>query len=244
MKIKLVDFEDGMLLLSKNGGSFKILKINNYSDVEIEFQDDYKFRMTTNLTNVGRGTVGNPYAISCCGVGFLGETGRVTTKNTKAYKVWSSMLTRCYKKCYIGAGSYVGVSVSEIWHNFTNFERWFSYAVYFKGYQLDKDILVEGNKEYGPNTCAFVPKDVNSFFSQRAHKSSESGYAGVLRHNRDELWTACNGGIYTKNLDEAVLAQKEYRENLARLLYNKYNGVMDTRVLRKLQEYDYLTYKV
>jgi hypothetical protein len=220
------DYTEGMILPSKNGGLFKILKINSYMNVEIEFMIILKFKMTTNLTNARRGTVGNPYAISCCGVGFIGETDGLITTNTPAYKVWSSMLTRCYKDCYIGAKSYLDVTVNETWHNFTNFERWFRTSPRQKGYQLDKDILVEGNKEYSQDSCCFVPKEVNSFFSQRHHKNSKSGYAGVLRHKRDDLWVALDGKVYTKNLDEAVLAQKKFRVALAEKLYNEYNGLL------------------
>ena len=32
--------------------------------------------------------------------------------------------------------------------------------------QLDKDILIKGNKEYNPNTCCFVDIRLNSLFTK------------------------------------------------------------------------------
>lgn len=35
----------------------------------------------------------------------------------------------------------------------------------WEGLHLDKDIIIPGNKIYGPDTCAFVPIYINSFFN-------------------------------------------------------------------------------
>lgn len=83
--------------------------------------------------------------------------------NHPAYSTWRDMLKRCYsnrlKEKY---PTYKDVICCEEWLLFTNFARWFK-DNYIAGYQLDKDILVKGNKLYSHNTCVFVPAKINSF---------------------------------------------------------------------------------
>jgi len=82
------------------------------------------------------------------------------------YKKWIFMLKRCYGKNNSSYKSYKGVTVNPIWHRFSNFKKWMEQQPYWNDpdMELDKDILVEGNKEYGPDTCMFVPQAVNAFF--------------------------------------------------------------------------------
>ena len=79
------------------------------------------------------------------------------------YRAWRSMLKRCYSPKYQDTRpTYKGCSVSEEWLTFSVFKRWME-CQDWKGMQLDKDILFEGNKVYSPETCVFVTSMVNSF---------------------------------------------------------------------------------
>jgi hypothetical protein len=42
-----------------------------------------------------------------------------------------------------------------------------------EGKQLDKDILIRGNKIYGPETCVFVDSKVNNFIIERTASRGE-----------------------------------------------------------------------
>ncbi len=83
---------------------------------------------------------------------------------TKVYQLWLDMLRRCYspQKQKI-AYSYVGCTVSENFKNFQFFAEWCNNQVGFglKGYELDKDLLIKGNKLYSENTCVFLPRKLN-----------------------------------------------------------------------------------
>ena len=79
------------------------------------------------------------------------------------YKAWKSMLERCYYAKYQERfPTYKGCSVSEEWLTFSVFKCWME-AQDFEGMQLDKDLLFEGNKVYGAETCVFVTRGVNMF---------------------------------------------------------------------------------
>lgn len=76
------------------------------------------------------------------------------------YKAWSDMIHRTMGKSQTYA--YMDKSVSSEWKYFSSFRKWALENSYTTGLQLDKDILVKGNKIYGPETCALVPGYVNS----------------------------------------------------------------------------------
>ena len=79
------------------------------------------------------------------------------------YRKWSHMIMRCYSKLYQKSKpSYVGCSVCEEWLTFSNFKRWMEQQDWH-GKELDKDILVKGNKIYSPATCCFVDSLTNHF---------------------------------------------------------------------------------
>ena len=40
-------------------------------------------------------------------------------------------------------------------------------TVAWEGLHLDKDILIPGNKIYGPNACMFIPQDINKLLVDR-----------------------------------------------------------------------------
>ena len=83
----------------------------------------------------------------------------------KAYLVWKSLLGRCFSAVEKEKHpTYVNTTCCKEWLLFTNFARWFK-DNYISGYHLDKDLLVEGNEVYGPDTCIFIPQDINSFLT-------------------------------------------------------------------------------
>lgn len=85
----------------------------------------------------------------------------------KSYEVWKNMIIRCYEKKRRRSWlAYEGCSVCQEWLTFSNFKKWFD-KNYIEGYQLDKDILVKGNKIYSPQNCCFVPSRINSLVVNR-----------------------------------------------------------------------------
>ena len=87
------------------------------------------------------------------------------------YNVWSNMIRRCYmddKNRRPQETSYIGCSVVDEWHKFSNFKRWMEKQDW-KNNQLDKDLKVPGNKVYGPDTCVFIPKSINTLISEGQH---------------------------------------------------------------------------
>lgn len=85
-------------------------------------------------------------------------------KPTKVYLLWLGIFNRCYSDYQLERRpSYKGCTIDERWHDFQDFAKWCDEHKYSDmGYQLDKDILVVGNKVYSPETCCFVPSELNT----------------------------------------------------------------------------------
>lgn len=81
------------------------------------------------------------------------------------YQVWSCMMKRAYRKQYHDCRpTYAECSVDPVWHLFTAFRQWMMTQPW-EGNQLDKDILIPGNKVYGPGKCVFVSRQLNMFLT-------------------------------------------------------------------------------
>ncbi len=100
-----------------------------------------------------------------CGIGITDTTTRENGKILKSYNTWTHVINRCYSvKVQIKNPTYIGCSVCKEWLTFSNFKTWFDQN-YISGYQLDKDILNRGNKEYSPINCRFVPSQINTILT-------------------------------------------------------------------------------
>lgn len=89
-------------------------------------------------------------------------------KQSKAYRVWVDMMTRCYSVNFHERWpTYRGCSVDMQWHSLSRFSGWMD-GQECVGMVLDKDILIPGNKIYGPDRCVFIDESLNLFLTDRA----------------------------------------------------------------------------
>lgn len=159
---------EGLSCESLSYGKFIIIDYRRKNEVLIRFIGT-GYELITSMAAINTGRVKDKLYPKTYGVGFIGE-GNYKTKIKgvvcKSSSVWRAMLSRCYSPDYQERNpTYKGCTVVEEWHNFQNFAKWFDDS-YIEGYHLDKDIKVEGNKVYGPDTCMFVSSYVNN---EKAH---------------------------------------------------------------------------
>ena len=98
------------------------------------------------------------------GVGIDDYDGCVCSGNNtlQSYLTWRRMLARCYDDNYHKKfPTYKNCKICNEWLMFSNFKKWFD-ENYIDNYALDKDILIKGNKLYSPETCCFVPTEINA----------------------------------------------------------------------------------
>lgn len=167
-------------------------------------------------------------------------------KQTKCYSTWNYMMTRCYNIEYQEKyPTYKGCSVSEEWKDFDNFYDWFQ-ENYKEGFQLDKDILQQNNKVYGPDTCCFVPQSINSLFTKHDSKRGEQPLGVCFHKHTNKYLAQCSNGkgaqvhlgVFTDHL-EAHEAYCRYKYQLIREigLEALKNGDIDERIYNAMLNY-------
>lgn len=169
-------------------GDVKVIEYNGCFDIIVEFQDSTRYVCSVTSGNLRRGNIKNQYFRNVAGVGYIGEGpykcfdfegGR--KKLSRVFNTWSNMIIRCYSaEHHLEFPSYKDNTVEDIWHNFQNFAKWYENKNVPPGFELDKDILVKGNKVYGPSQCCFVPKKINVLF--RKINQDRELPTGVVKH--------------------------------------------------------------
>lgn len=160
-----------------------------------------------------------------------------------SYKQWSAMLGRCYSG-YVHSKqkTYIGCKTCEEWHKFSNFFEWYKLN-HIDGYMLDKDILFKGNKLYSPDTCCFVPNDINVMFS---HKTNHRVLPiGVTMDKAKKKYVArINKGHEQEHIgtfntpEEAFNAYKQEKEAHIKDVANKWKNKIAKNVYEAMMRYE------
>lgn len=141
----------------------------------------------------------------------------IDSKVTKAHATWKNMLRRAYcPKYHTSQPTYLGCSVSEEWLEYQNFAEWFEAHDYSnRGYQLDKDLLIPGNKIYAPDRCVFVPRQLNNLLNgnSAARGQYKQGVSFNKRRNKFVVQIAVNGEqMYLGGFETELEAYNVYKE--------------------------------
>lgn len=211
------------------GCLMKIIEYNRVDDILVEFQDKYKGIVHTQYQSFIRGNVKNPYFPMVLGVGMIGSkySAKINNKETEEYQAWKGMVYRCFdKNTKERQPTYKETKCCNEWLCYENFYEWLHSQenfdnLYNKGkWNVDKDILVKGNKTYSPDTCCLVPMNINSLFLKkdnyrgdlpigvkRSGKSFMARCSNPITGNREYL------GSYSTPF-YAFKSYKKYKENL------------------------------
>ena len=245
-----VNYKDcvGKVCKSKSSGDFKIVKYNNTANVEIRFLKT-GFETVTQLVNIRNGNVKDRYLPSVFGIGVLGTKypSKVNGVQTKEYELWTGMLERCYSDAYKKKHpTYEGCEVGDKFKSYEYFYEWCNSQVEFdvKGFDLDKDLLIKGNKVYSENTCIFIPREINTLLVKRTASRGENliGVSWSKTHKAFVATVRKNKGKqehlgYFKTELEAFKAYKKAKEAFVKEQANKWRGKIDDRAYNALMNY-------
>lgn len=230
----------------KYGETIKVIEYINKSKVLIEFQDEYKVQKWVEKSEITNGTARNPYRKTLFDRGFFGEgpfKAKQNGANTPEYSVWSGVFWRCYdERKLIKHPTYNGCEIQEKWYNFQEFAKWLVNRPQFSlGWQIDKDLLVRGNKLYSEETCCLLPPELNIFL---AVKKDGIKYPGVSFDKKGNKYRSQivdhkgNGKTrhlgWSDNPAELFILYKEAKEDEAKFLAEKWKSQLDLKAYEKL----------
>ena len=238
-----IDTEE--VFISKSYGNFVIRGYKNSCHVLVEFLTT-GYTTYFSLSNIKRGEVKDKLLPNIYGVGYVGSKykTRINNKATPQYLLWKRMLERCYCTVKLAKNpTYVGCSVSDNFKSYEYFYEWCNAQVGFgnEGWQLDKDLLVKGNKIYSEDTCCFLPEDVNKALT-RSDKTRGSSLIGVTKRGSSYYASISIRGK-TKPLGSfksETLAFEAYcknKEEYLSVLAIQYENQIDRRAYQKLIHY-------
>ena len=150
------------------------------------------------------------------------------------YRKWSSMLSRCYSKKFQEKWpTYIGCSVDKRWHSFMAFREWVLSQPDWEECELDKDLLVSGNKIYGPDTCIFIPQYINAFMTD-SRSNTSSLPVGVIKKTKNtyvaQVCLLKSGRWRSRGVTDIELAEFIYKEKKLQVAEIISASLLDKRI--------------
>lgn len=187
-----------------------------------------------------------------CGIDINDYNGavKINREHIDSYKYWSYVLKRCYSLQSLQRNrAYIDCSISDDWIYFTNFKEWFDNPEngFMLGYELDKDLLVHGNRIYPDTTCCFLSPEINRAINKQKSKRGKYKIGVFYRKDMNKFVAQIQSGIHEhrqigiyETEQEAFLAYKAEKERYLRYLGDKYfsQNLITKKVFDALYNYE------
>ena len=188
---------------------------------------------------------------SVYGVGYMGNNTELKAsyngKKCPIYKQWYNMIERCYnEKFHQLRPTYIDCYVSDDFKDYSKWRDWYDNHQYkYDGWQLDKDLLIKGNKIYSESTCVFIPQEINKVLVKREAsrgeyligvswcKTKKAFKAQVSRSKGKSEYL----GLFNTEI-EAFNAYKTAKEAFIKEQANKWKSQIDERAYNALMNYE------
>lgn len=238
----------GEIKYNNFGSKMIIKKYRKYEDIDVYFPEYNWEHKKAAYNNFKKGNLKCPYEPRIYNKGYIGVGKHNPTANKKMYSIWHGMLKRCYDENRRHRdSSYINCTVCDEWLNFQNFASWYEenyYEIDEKTMCLDKDILLKNNKIYSPDTCIFVPNEINVLFTKRQKNRGEYPIGvSVHKKHKNEYQSRCriNGKIKHLGIfntpEEAFHAYKIFKESYIKQIADEYKELIPEILYDALYNY-------
>lgn len=189
-----------------------------------------------------KGAIRQSYRKPVCGIGLYDLDCTLDEDTRKIYYIWRAMLKRCYNEKQNKDLTYKDCTVCDEWLRFSNYLKWYNDNC-IEGWCLDKDILIQGNKVYSPETCCFVPNEINCMFNRHQNGRGKSNVCGVQFYNNkyhailSMFGKNVNVGTFA-TLQEAFNAYKTNKEKYIQDMADKWKDKIQDKVYNSMISYE------
>lgn len=234
-KIKTYNYNDrtGEKRIMNCGMEATIINYDTNRNISVKFEDGTVLH-NIYYENYKNGKVENPNIPTLFNRGYIGigkYKGTINGKQTSCYRSWVNMFHRCYnEKFHKKNKTYIDCEVDERFYCFQDFAKWYYDNTWgdIDSFDVDKDILVKGNKLYSPETCCLVDDRLNGLFVKPSDNNLQIGVYYDKRINKyvpqlKEYNTHKYYGIYDDPIDAFYVYKKE-KERLIKDVANQYKN--------------------
>lgn len=217
------------------GNKMEIISYRNSRDIDVLFEDKWVIE-NCSYGNFLNKKIKNYLKPTIFDKGYYGTLK--PNKREYPYSIWFRMMERCYskdKKIREKHYYYDDISVCEEWFNYQEYKKWYLQNIWTNEFslQVDKDILIKGNKIYSPNTCVMVDSKINNLFikSNKARgelpigvsydNNNHNRYRAYISKTKDAEKKQIHLG-YFNNPTNAFYAYKEAKEEYIKEVADEY----------------------
>lgn len=226
---------------TRNHGIVTVLDYIDCRSVLIKFENSGAIK-TVRADHLRCGNIKDQTQPTVYGVGVVGKNFDKGESHSLTYNTWNGMLQRCYDpKLKQRRKTYEGCFVDTVFLDYEYFKEWCNKQIGFnkKGFALDKDILIKGNKLYSEDTCCFVPTEINSMIAGLSSKGDK--VTGIYQNCKNGNWYLNtdyqNGhkkrGVFS-DLKEAELEYLKLKTENIKSVAEKWKSQIDIRVYNAL----------
>lgn len=240
---KKIKYKAGEVFKSNVYGDYEILERIDNEHFKVKFLNT-GFENVVNIASISYGNLKDYKAPSVCNVGFIGNGDFVRPSDEKSYICWNSMLDRCYAYQNLEYHpSYFGAMICKEWEDYSNFKKWYD-ENYIDGFQIDKDILLKHNIIYSPETCCFVPLEINTFFASLSNTKRDLPLGVSYRKDKKKYVAQISFEGKHKNLgyfdspEKAFNVYKIEKEKNIKFLAEKYKDKIKENVYNAMINYE------
>jgi hypothetical protein len=235
-------------------GKLEVLEYKGVQNVIVKFLDT-GYTTRTEACQLVRGTVKDLLLPRVHGVGFIGGENHPAYNSEGAvwaYSKWSGILERCYDPSSLQMYEcYKDVTVCNEWLNYQNFAEWAKQQIGYgnRNWATEKDLLIRGNRIYSPDSCCFLPAELNNQLLKATKARGECVIGVNVNKPNGKFIAHCQGwredsatshiGIFDTEL-EAFHAYKREKEKKLKRLAQKWKDQIDNRAYEALMAYEVL----